>query len=92
MSCRPSPPTGRSTRSAGEISDGYVWGRGAVDMKDFDAILLAVIRERTRAGRAPRRPIRLVFTADEEAGGPLGCDLARQHPPGTDRRLQRGDR
>ncbi len=66
---------------SGEISDGYVWGRGAVDMKDFDAILLAVIRERTRAGRAPRRPIRLVFTADEEAGGPLGATwLANTHP------------
>lgn len=33
---------------AGEIVDGYVWGRGAVDMKDFDAILLAVVRERVR--------------------------------------------
>ena len=66
---------------AGEIIDGYVWGRGAVDMKDFDAILLSVVRQRTREGRAPRRPIRLVFTADEEAGGPLGATwLAREHP------------
>ena len=66
---------------AGEIVDGYVWGRGAVDMKDFDAILLSVVRERVRTGRAPRRPIRLVFTADEEAGGPLGATwLARTHP------------
>jgi len=66
---------------AGEIADGCVWGRGAVDMKDFDAILLSVVRERTRAGRAPRRPVRLVFTADEEAGGPLGATwLANTHP------------
>lgn len=66
---------------SGEIVDGYVWGRGAVDMKDFDAILLAVVRERTRAGRAPRRPVRLVYTADEEAGGPLGATwLANTHP------------
>jgi acetylornithine deacetylase/succinyl-diaminopimelate desuccinylase-like protein len=66
---------------AGEIIDGYVWGRGAVDMKDFDAILLSVVRERARAGRAPRRPVRLVFTADEEAGGPLGATwLANTHP------------
>ncbi len=66
---------------AGEIIDGYVWGRGAVDMKDFDAMLLSVVRERVRAGRAPRRPIRLIFTADEEAGGPLGATwLARTHP------------
>jgi acetylornithine deacetylase/succinyl-diaminopimelate desuccinylase-like protein len=66
---------------AGEVIDGYVWGRGAVDMKDFDAILLSVVRERQRAGRAPRRPIRLVFTADEEAGGAKGAGwLAREHP------------
>ena len=66
---------------AGEVIDGYVWGRGAVDMKDFDAIVLAVVRERMRSGRAPRRPVRLVFTADEEAGGPLGATwLARTHP------------
>ena len=66
---------------AGEVIDDYVWGRGAVDMKDFDAIVLAVVRERMRSGRAPRRPVRLVFTADEEAGGPLGATwLARTHP------------
>lgn len=66
---------------AGEVIDGYVWGRGAVDMKDFDAIVLASVRERVRQGRAPRRPIRLVFTADEEAGGGLGAGwLARTHP------------
>jgi Acetylornithine deacetylase/Succinyl-diaminopimelate desuccinylase and related deacylases len=66
---------------AGEIVDGYVWGRGAVDMKDFDAIILAVVRQRQREGRAPRRPIRLVFTADEEAGGPKGSGwLADRHP------------
>ena len=36
---------------AGEIKDGYLWGRGTVDMKDFDAMLLSVVRARTRAGR-----------------------------------------
>lgn len=66
---------------AAEVIDGYVWGRGAVDMKDFDAILLSVVRDRMRTGRAPRRPVRLVFTADEEAGGPLGSGwLAKHHP------------
>jgi acetylornithine deacetylase/succinyl-diaminopimelate desuccinylase-like protein len=66
---------------AGEVIDGYVWGRGAVDMKDFDAILLSVVRERQRTGRAPRRPIRLVITADEEAGGAKGAGwLAKNHP------------
>ncbi|QDP97346.1 M20/M25/M40 family metallo-hydrolase [Microlunatus elymi] len=66
---------------AGEITDGCVWGRGAVDMKDFDAMLLSVVRARARAGVAPRRPIRLVFTADEEAGGMQGSQwLVDQHP------------
>lgn len=66
---------------AAEIVDDYVVGRGAVDMKDFDAILLAVVRERQRAGRIPARPILLVFTADEEAGGQLGAHwLVAEHP------------
>ena len=57
---------------SGELVDGYIWGRGAVDMKDFDAMVLSVVRARARAGAPPRRPIRLIFTADEEAGGGLG--------------------
>lgn len=58
---------------AGEIADGYLHGRGAVDMKDFDAMLLAVVRERQRTGRIPDRPIALAFTADEEAGSVYGA-------------------
>ncbi|HYG91961.1 MAG TPA: M20/M25/M40 family metallo-hydrolase [Nocardioides sp.] len=66
---------------SGEVQDGYVWGRGAVDMKDFDAMLLSVVRARQRAGRAPERPVVLCFTADEEAGGHLGAEvLVREHP------------
>lgn len=66
---------------AGEVVDGCVWGRGAVDMKDFDAMVLSVVRARARAGATPRRPIRLIFTADEEAGSGLGARwLVDQHP------------
>jgi len=57
----------------GEIADGCVWGRGAVDMKDMDAIMLAVIRQRLREGRKPARDVVLAFTADEEAGGTWGA-------------------
>ncbi len=57
---------------AGEVDGGYVHGRGAVDMKDFDAMLLSVVRARRGAGAAPRRPIVLAFTADEEAGSGYG--------------------
>lgn len=66
---------------AAEIVDGYLYGRGTVDMKDFDAMLLSVVRARQRAGAIPNRPILLVFTADEEAGGRLGAHhLADHHP------------
>ncbi|MCW2815736.1 MAG: dapE 4 [Nocardioides sp.] len=59
---------------SGEVQDGYVWGRGAVDMKDFDAMLLSVVRARQRAGAVPERPMVLCFTADEEAGGHHGAE------------------
>jgi acetylornithine deacetylase/succinyl-diaminopimelate desuccinylase-like protein len=58
---------------SGEVVDGCIWGRGAVDMKDFDAMVLSVVRARANAGAAPRRPIRLIFTADEEAGARFGA-------------------
>lgn len=66
---------------AGEIVDDYLFGRGSVDMKDFDAMLLSVVRARQRAGAIPDRPITLVFTADEEAGGVRGAHwLVTNHP------------
>ena len=58
---------------SGEVQDGMVWGRGAVDMKDFDAMLLSTVRARARAGAVPERPLVLCFTADEEAGGHRGA-------------------
>ncbi|GAA4710719.1 M20/M25/M40 family metallo-hydrolase [Phytohabitans rumicis] len=58
---------------AGEIKDGFLWGRGAIDMKDFDAMVLAVVREWQRTGVRPPRDIVLAFTADEEAGGDFGA-------------------
>lgn len=66
---------------SGEIADGCVWGRGAVDMKDMDAMILAVVRQRMREGRRPPRDVVLVFTADEEAGGTWGAHwLVDKHP------------
>ncbi|MGH3314317.1 MAG: M20/M25/M40 family metallo-hydrolase [Streptomyces sp.] len=58
---------------SGEIADGCVWGRGAVDMKDMDAMTLAVVRDRLRSGRRPPRDVVLAFLADEEAGGVYGA-------------------
>jgi acetylornithine deacetylase/succinyl-diaminopimelate desuccinylase-like protein len=52
-------------------------------MKDFDAMVLSIVRARTRAGVKPRRPIQLVFTADEEAGSGYGAHwLVDNHPDG----------
>ncbi|MEU8998891.1 M20/M25/M40 family metallo-hydrolase [Streptomyces caniferus] len=66
---------------SGEIADGCLWGRGAVDMKDMDAMTLAVIRDRLRTGRKPPRDIVLAFLADEEAGGTYGARYLVDHHP-----------
>jgi len=65
---------------SGEIRDGVLWGRGAVDMKNADAVLLAVVSRWARAGIRPRRDIVLAFTADEEDTGEFGARwLAERH-------------
>jgi acetylornithine deacetylase/succinyl-diaminopimelate desuccinylase-like protein len=56
-----------------DVTGAEVWGRGAVDMKDMDAMILAVIRQRLREGRRPPRDVVLAFPADEEAGGVWGA-------------------
>ena len=66
---------------SGEIRDGYLWGRGAVDMKDFDAMVLALVRRWRREGRLPPRDLVLAFVADEEAGGWLGAHYLVHHHP-----------
>jgi len=66
---------------SGEIRDGVVWGRGAVDMKNMDAMILAVLRSWARQGVRPRRDIVVAFTADEEDSARDGSGfLADQHP------------
>ncbi len=66
---------------AGEERDGCLWGRGAVDMKDMDAMMLAVLRDMARTGQRPPRDIVWAFFADEEAGGAHGARwLVANHP------------
>jgi acetylornithine deacetylase/succinyl-diaminopimelate desuccinylase-like protein len=66
---------------AGEIADGVLWGRGAVDMKNADAVALAVVRGWARTGRQPKRDIVLAFTADEEDTASYGARwLVERHP------------
>jgi acetylornithine deacetylase/succinyl-diaminopimelate desuccinylase-like protein len=65
---------------SGEVRDGVVWGRGAVDMKNMDAMILAVVRDWMRAGVRPRRDVVIAFTADEEASAADGSGfLAERH-------------
>jgi acetylornithine deacetylase/succinyl-diaminopimelate desuccinylase-like protein len=78
---------------AGTVADGYVWGRGAVDMKAMVALELGVIRllaaEAREAGLDPasdpipglRRDVLFASTADEEAGGFEGAGWIAEHRP-----------
>ena len=58
---------------SGAVSDGYVWGRGAVDMKDMCGMMLAVARHLKRAAIVPPRDLVFAFVADEESGGKYGA-------------------
>ena len=63
------------------IKDGMIWGRGAVDMKNTDAMILAIFRMWARKGIKPPRNIVLAFFADEEAGSLFGSRwMVSQHP------------
>lgn len=66
---------------AGEIRDGFLYGRGTVDMKSACATTLAVVRSFARSGIRPRRDVVLAFLADEEDTGDFGSRwLVTEHP------------
>ncbi|MDT7744585.1 MAG: hypothetical protein QOE59_3663 [Actinomycetota bacterium] len=66
---------------SGAVQDGYVWGRGAVDMKDMDAMILALARQFRAEGAVPPRDLVFAFLADEEAGGAYGSHWLAEHRP-----------
>lgn len=66
---------------AGRIADGYVWGRGATDMKDMVAMTLATLLSWARTGTRPRRDIVVLFVADEESGGDQGATWLVENRP-----------
>ncbi|MDQ2636971.1 MAG: M20/M25/M40 family metallo-hydrolase [Actinomycetota bacterium] len=66
---------------SGAVTDGYVWGRGAVDMKDMVGMMIAVARHLARAGITPPRDLVFAFVADEEAGGKYGAHWLVQNRP-----------
>lgn len=64
-----------------EVRDGMIWGRGAVDMKNMNAMILVALENILNAGKQPARDVVVAFFADEEAGGVLGSHyLVREHP------------
>jgi acetylornithine deacetylase/succinyl-diaminopimelate desuccinylase-like protein len=66
---------------AAEVDEGFIWGRGAVDMKDMCAMILAVVRAWGRTGVRPRREVVVLFLPDEEAGLRHGSQwLVRNRP------------
>lgn len=65
----------------GVVRDGMLWGRGAVDMKDMNAMILTSVAELLRAGEQPARDLIVVFFADEENGGVEGSQLVVRDRP-----------
>lgn len=65
----------------GVVKDGFVWGRGAIDMKSMTAIEVMVMKLLKRSNVQPKGDIILAATADEEKGGEAGAGwLVRNHP------------
>ncbi len=66
---------------AGVIQDGMLWGRGAVDMKNMDAMIVTALQDILGAGKQPSRDLVIAFFADEEAGGEYGSQyIVDRHP------------
>lgn len=66
---------------SGAVEDGYVWGRGAVDMKDMVGMTIAVARQLKRQNIVPPRDLVFAFVADEEAGSKFGAQWLVEHRP-----------
>jgi len=66
---------------SGAVKDGYVWGRGAVDMKDMCGMMIAVARHLKRENIVPPRDLVFAFVSDEEHGGTYGCQWLVDNRP-----------
>lgn len=66
---------------AGVIDDGFIWGRGAVDMKDFAGMMLAVARHFALSGKTPERRLVFAWLSDEENDGRWGSRWLVDHHP-----------
>lgn len=78
----PAEPTEWSVHPfSGAIKDGFVWGRGAIDMKDMVGMMIVVARQLKRDGIVPPRDLVFAFIADEEHGGTYGAQWLVDHRP-----------
>ncbi|WP_196328318.1 MULTISPECIES: M20/M25/M40 family metallo-hydrolase [Mycobacteroides] len=66
---------------SGAVTDGYVWGRGAVDMKDMVGMMVAIARDFKRSGTVPPRDLVWAFVSDEENGGKWGSQWLVDNRP-----------
>ena len=75
-----SPDEWREDPFGGELIDGEVWGRGAIDMLNLTSSMAVAVRELARSGRRRRGTVKYLAVADEEAGGAHGAQwLTEQH-------------
>ena len=65
----------------GEVRDGLLWGRGAVDMKNMDAMIITALGDILKAGELPERELIVAFFSDEENGGIFGSHHLVDHHP-----------
>jgi acetylornithine deacetylase/succinyl-diaminopimelate desuccinylase-like protein len=65
----------------GEIKDGMLWGRGAVDMKNMDAMMIGALTDILADGGQPRRDLIVAYFSDEENGGVFGSHHLVEHNP-----------
>jgi acetylornithine deacetylase/succinyl-diaminopimelate desuccinylase-like protein len=78
----PAEPTEWSVHPfSGAVKDGFVWGRGAVDMKDMVGMMIVVARQLKLAGIVPPRDLVFAFVADEEHGGTYGAQWLVDNQP-----------
>ncbi|MFM9878200.1 MAG: M20/M25/M40 family metallo-hydrolase [Rhodoglobus sp.] len=78
----PADPTNWSVDPfGGVIRDGLLWGRGAVDMKNMDAMIIAALQDILGAGKQPGRDLVIAFFSDEENGGVFGSHYVVDHRP-----------
>lgn len=63
----------------GDLVDGVVWGRGAIDMLNLTASMAVATRRMAASGRRPQGTLLFLAVADEEAGGALGAGWLAKH-------------